>query len=284
MARRATAGEAVRRTYDVLIERFARNDILTYASAIAVQLLTAVIPLVLLAFLLVGASGRQGTWRQDLGPRFAERASRPTYRAVDAVVEGLIGSTHPVWLVAATLIAIWEISGAVRCCMGGLNKIFEHEESRPLPRRFGLSFLLAVAIGLLVLGAMLVATRGGGWLDLGPARFLWTIARWGSVVVLLTAAVGLLFRYAPDGHQPVGLVTFGAVAVVVAWICASLVFGWWVFSEANYKKPFGTAIALLTLVGYLYASAIVFLVGAQIDQLLLEQAKAGSRGPLPRIR
>lgn len=284
MAQKATARKAVRRIYDVMFERFARNDILTYASAIAVQLLTAVIPLGLLAFLLVGAFGQEGIWRDDLGPRFEERASSPTYRAVDAVVEGLIGSTHAVWLVAATVIAIWEISGAVRCCMGGLNRIFERDEDRPTLRRFGLSFLLAIALGLLVLGAMLLATRGGGWLDLGPVQLLWTVARWGSIVVLLWAAIALLFRYAPNGQQPVGWVSFGAVLVVVAWICASLVFGWWVFTEANYKSPFGTAIALLTLVGYLYTSAIVFLVGAQVDQLLLEQETSGRPGPLPRLR
>jgi membrane protein len=284
VARKSTLRQATRQIYDVMVERFARNDILTYASAIAVQLLTAVIPLGLLAFLLVGASGRQGTWREDLGPRFAQRASVPTYEAVDAVVEGLIASTHGVWLAAAAVIAIWEISGAVRACMGGLNRIFEHEESRPTLRRFGLSFLLAVAIGLLVLGAMLVATRGGGWLDLGSVQALWTVARWGSVIVLLWAAVLLLFRFAPDGHQPAGWLTFGSALVVVAWVAASLVFGWWVFTEANYKSPFGTAIALLTLVGYLYTSAIVFLVGAQVDQLLLEQDRSGPAGPLPRIR
>ena len=67
--------------------------------------------------------------------------------------------------------------------------------------------------------------------------------------------------------------------MVVAWIGASLVFGWWVTSMADYKTPFGTAIALLTVVGYLYTSSIVFLVGAQVDRLLIEQAEPGE-GPL----
>ena len=284
MARRASFRLPVRQVVDVMVERFARNDILTYASAIAVQLLTAVIPLGLLAFLLLGAFGKQDVWRQEIAPRLAERTSAPTYRAVDAVVEGLIASTHTVWLVAATLIAIWEISGAVRACMGGLNRIFELDEDRPTLRRFALSFLLAIAIGLLVLGAMLITTRGGGWLDLGAAQPLWTVVRWGSVIVLLWAALALLVRFAPNGHEPAGLVTLGSALVIVAWIGASLVFGWWVFSEASYESPFGTAVALLTLVGYLYTSAIVLLVGAQVDQLVLEQHRAGARGPLPRVR
>jgi uncharacterized BrkB/YihY/UPF0761 family membrane protein len=51
-----------------------------------------------------------------------------------------------------------------------------------------------------------------------------------------------------------------------------------VTSVANYKTPFGAMIAILTLVGYLYTSAIVFLVGAQLDELAIEQS---GRGPGP---
>jgi membrane protein len=264
----------LRKVVRELVERYERNDILTYASAIALQLLTAVIPLFLLAFLLVGAFGQQDVWRNEIGPKFAQQASAPTYHAVDAVVEGLISSTHVGWLLAAAAILVWEISGAVRACMGALNKIFELEETRPTLRRFAFSFGLAVVVGTLVLGAMLVATRGGGWLDLGIAQPLWTLVRWLLVIGCLWAVVAVLIRAAPNGHQPRGWVTLGSALVIVAWIAASLVFAWWVFRVANYKTPFGTMIALLTVVGYLYTSAIVFLTGAQIDQLARERADA----------
>jgi len=273
------AGAFARRVFDLMVERFARNNILTYASAMAVQLLTAVIPIVLVAFLLVGAFGRESYWREELAPQVADRASVATYQALDAVVEGLIDRRHVAWLVFGTLIAIWEISGAVRTVMGGLNRIFEHEETRSIRHRFGLSFLLGIAAGVCVLAALLVTVRGGSWVSLGAAQPVWAAIRWLVVVGLLWLVVALLIRFAPDGHEPVGRVTLGGVVVIVAWIGASLVFGWWVGSIANYKTPFGTAIALLTLVGYLYTSSIVFLVGAQIDQLLQEQSGPG-RGQL----
>lgn len=263
-----------RRIYDLVVERFARNDILTYASAIALQLLTALIPLALLAALLLGAFSEQSVWRVQLAPRFAARSSVETYQAVDAVVEGLISGRHTEWLVFAALIVIWEVSGAVRAVMGGLNRIFEREETRSIWRRFGLSFLLAIGLAVCTLGALVLTSRGGGWVDWGAAQALWALVRWTCVVALLWAAVAMLIRVAPNAHEPAGWVTLGSTIVVVAWIGASLVFGWWVTSVADYKTPFGTAIALLTLVGYLYTSAIVFLVGAQVDQLLIEQASA----------
>jgi membrane protein len=263
-----------RRLTATLIERFRRNDILTYASAIALQLLTAVIPLALVAFLLLGAIGQQDVWRIEWAPKFAAQSSASTYAGIDAVVEGLISGRHASWLVIGVVIAIWEISGAVRACSGALNRIFELEETRSIQHRFGLSFAIAVGLGVGTLGALTIAVRGAGWVDLGPLQPLWTAARWALVVVLLWAAIALVIRVAPNGHEPAGWVTVGGIVVIVAWIGASLVFGWWATSVANYKTPFGTAIALLTLVGYLYTSAIVFLVGAQLDRLAIERARA----------
>jgi membrane protein len=264
-----------------LNERFRRNDVLTYASAIGLQLLTALIPLVLLWFLLLGLAGAQGVWRDELAPRLAERVSRPSFQAIDAVVEGLAARPHLKLAVAAALIAIWEISGAVRACMGALNRIFEREETRPIWRRFGLSFLLAGWLAACVLLAVALALSGGGWVDLGAAQPLWAVTRWIVVVLLLWLAIGALIRFAPNGHEPAGRVTLGGGLVIAGWIGMSLVFGWWVTSVADYRSPFGTAIALLTLVGYLYTSAIVFLVGAQVDQLAVEKTGRGGRGPLP---
>jgi membrane protein len=265
---------SAKRVIAELVDRYSRYDVLTYASAIAVQLLTAVVPLFLLAFLLLGTFGLQDVWRDELGPTFADQASRPTYKAVDAVAEGLIASPHRLWLVAAVAILIWEVSGAVRACMGGLNRIFELEETRSTPRRFALSLGMAVGVATLVLGAMLVAARGGGAVDLGPAQLVWTLVRWLLVFALLWAVVAVLIRLAPNGHEPRGWVSLGSTLVILGWIVASIVFGWWVFRVADYKTPFGTAIAILTLVGYLYTSAIVFLTGALIDQLARERAGA----------
>jgi membrane protein len=263
--------QQIHEAYELLAERFARNDILTYASAIARQLLISVVPIFLVAFLLVGVVGNEGVWQKQLGPAVADRTARPVYDAIDYVVEGLIRSTHAGWLLAGILLVIWELSGSVRATMGALNRIFELDETRSTVRRYVLSVGLAVPVGLLILGAMLVAARGGGWLDLGLAQPVWSLARWLLVLVLLFAVLALLIRFAPNGHQPPGIVTIGGVLVVVGWVAASVGWTWWAFSVASYKTPFGTAIAILTFVGYLYASSIVFLTGAQVDQLLVER-------------
>jgi len=272
----------VKRVFDVMVERFDRNNILTYASAMAVQLLTAVIPLALLAFLLVGAFGKESYWRNQIAPKLSGRVAAPVYQAVDHIAEGLINTLHVHWLVFAVLLMLWEVSGAVRTVMGALNSIYEHEETRPIWHRFGLSFGLAAGVAVATLGALLLTLRGGALLSLGPAQPVWTAARWLIVLVLLWAVVAMLVRFAPDGEQSAGWVTAGSVLIVVSWVVATLVFGWYVTSAANYRTPFGSAVAALTLVGYMYTSSIIFLVGAQIDRLLQEQAERED-GPLDGV-
>jgi len=271
------------RIWSVMADRFRQNDILTYASAIARQLLVAVVPLALLFFLLIGAFGERSTWRKELAPHLADRVSKPTFQAIDRTAEGLTSSLHLHWLALAVLIVIWEASGAVRACMGGLNRIYEYEETRPTVRRYLVSLALAIPLVLLVLGSIVLTLSGTSLVDLGPAQPLWSFARWVAVFVMLWAAVALLIRFAPNGRRPSGWITVGGLVVIVSWIVASIVFGWWVLHVADYKSPFGTMIAILTLVGYLYTSAIIFLVGAQIDELLIEQADDGKRGPLDGV-
>jgi membrane protein len=266
-----------RRVAAVLTERFRR-----YASAMALQLLTAVIPLALLSFLLLGTFGLESIWRDQVAPALQERASKPLFQAVDATAGGLMRGTHASWLLGAVLITLWEISGAVRTVTGALNRVFELEETRSLARRFGTSFALAVPLALCTLGSMLLTMRGGGIVDLGVAQPVWALARWFVVVFLLWFAVALLIRFAPNGYQAERWVSLGGGLVIAGWIGISSVYGWWVTSVASYETPFGTAIALLTLIGYLYASAIVFLVGALVDRLLEEQAGRG-KGPFDGV-
>jgi membrane protein len=253
--------------------RFAKNEVLTYASAVGLQLLTAVVPLLLLWFLLLGRFGKQSVWTEQMAPAIEGKVSAPTFKAVDAVVEGLISGTHTGWLIGAAAIAIWEVSGAVRACMGALNRIFDLKEDRPLLHRYATSTGLGIAVGVCTLGSMLVSLRGGGAVDLGPAQPVWTVVRWLIVLFLLWLAIAALYRFAPNGHEPEGWISAGGVFVILCWIGASLLYALWITRFANYKTPFGTMIAILTLVGYLYVSAIVFLVGAQLDQLAIERAR-----------
>jgi uncharacterized BrkB/YihY/UPF0761 family membrane protein len=49
---------------------------------------------------------------------------------------------------------------------------------------------------------------------------------------------------------------------------------------ANFKTAVGNLTVFLVLIGYIYTSSIIFLVGVELDELLREDATRGERGIL----
>jgi membrane protein len=91
--------------------------------------------------------------------------------------------------------------------------------------------------------------------------------------VLLCATVVVLLRWAPAKHVEFRWISAGSVLVILSWLGASLAYGFYVRTVADFKSAFGFVAAGLVLTGYLYVSSIVFLVGAQIDEIARQDAK-----------
>jgi uncharacterized BrkB/YihY/UPF0761 family membrane protein len=67
-------------------------------------------------------------------------------------------------------------------------------------------------------------------------------------------------------------------------VTESLLFSWYVGGLANFKSASGALIVFLVLAAYLYAAAIIFLVGIQIDELLRKDARPHETGIIDLLR
>lgn len=275
--RTAVAGDVVRRVFWTLVERFSANNLLTYASAIAFQVLIALVALVLLALAMLDVLGvQESVWTSTLRPFFQERFTIDTFLAIDATVNRIFTSGSIVLLGFAGLLALWEVSGAVRAVSGALNAIYASEERRSIWVRYGTSIWLAACVIVAVLGSLLAVVlvpRAPGMPQV-PGRVL----GWSAAILLLSEAVWLLLRFAPCRRRSAGWTSVGSVLIVVGWIGASVLFGYYVREVADYRSATGNLAAVLTLSAYLYTSSIVFLTGTQIDELLRVQRERGRRG------
>jgi membrane protein len=278
MASRAEVETRLRKTVEIWIDAFAEHDLLTYASAIAFQVLKSLIPLSLLGIALLGTVGRQDVWTGRLAPALRKRFDPPVYHAIDFAVKKIFAHNSVTILVFAAVLTVWYVSGGVRAIMGGINRIYDVEDNRPFWRRWPVSFALSFFVVAGVVGATLlvvaVPTPSGGWEV--PVE----IVRWAGAVVALAFAVGILVRYGPVERRPKRWASAGAVLVIVTWIVTTLVFRWYVGSLANFKTAVGQLTVFLILMVYVYASSIVFLVGVELDELLREDATADERGIL----
>ena len=272
----------IRAFLDLWVGLFAKHNLLTWASAIAFQVLVALVPLAVLALGVLGALDKRRVWVQQISPGIHRRLPPATWHAVNYAAERILAHASAGLLVFGTALTVWEISGSVRAVMGALNRMYDTDEDRSRWVRFGISFALAIAIGACLMGSILVlvlAKHLGG-----SVHVVVDIGRWIIAVFLLGVAVELLVRFAPTERREKKWVTLGTAFTVVAWVVASLIFRVYVGSVANFRSTLGTFIAVLILTAYLYTSAIVFLVGVQVDELIREDAARRDRGILEHVR
>jgi membrane protein len=247
-----------------LRDAFARNDLLTFAGAIAFKLLFTLIPLTLFGLGLLGGLGLQGTWTGSLAPQLRRVASPDLFRVADDTVRQVLSHRQLFWSTAGGLLATWQMSGAVRAVMDVLDRVYDVHSERSLWRRLAMSLGLAAALIVLLLAAAAA-------MELAPRLLPGTataIARWPVTVALLWAAITLVMHLAPADDRPAERVTFGSTLVIVAWLVTSAVFAWYLSTVADYGSLFGALATVVVLLTYLYISTIALLTGVQLDALI----------------
>ena len=260
-----------------LVDRFSANNLLTSASAIAFQVLIAVVSLVLLGLALIDLlSLQERVWAADVAPFLKDRFTPETFAAIKATVEKIFANGTLGLLAFAAVLALWEVSGAVRAISGALNAIYKQKEDRSTWRRFGTSFWLAAAVIVCLVGAVFAVSLTPR-IPVLP-HLLSALVGWACAFVLLSVAVWLLLRYAPCRCRPAGWTSVGSIMIVAGWATATVLFGYYAKNIADYRSVVGNLAALLTLTAYLYTSSIIFLTGTQVDELLRKQSNRGYKG------
>lgn len=262
-----------------LVDSFNERDLLTWASALSFQLVTAVVPFLLFGFGLIGFLSLDNAW-SDIAKSIKPHMSDAAFKVVDDTAGKVLTSKQLWWVTIGFALAIWQVSGGIRTIMGGLCAIYDCGESRGWLERMRLSILLAIAVSALVLAAIAVAWTGPLlYGDVGqPLGALLVVARWAVAAVLLGSATALTVRFAPDGYQPPGWVSVGTTIVVGAWIAASILFGIYIRFIASYGSIFGNLATVVILFAYIYISSIVFFAGAQVDAIIRRRVEGNPQG------
>jgi membrane protein len=263
------AGEAPKRLraiFGELVAAFAERQLWAYASAIAFRAFVALVPLALLALGLLGALGLEGVWSNSVAPAIKGHVTGPVFAAVDFSVEKIFASSSAGLIAFAAALLVWDMMWAVSVIRVALNEVHGVSESRPWWRRQLVAVGLACAVIACVVASLLAVVLGpkaeGFW------HVLFGIGRWPVAIALLTVAVGLLVRYAAAEKPSTGWASAGSLLIVGTWILASVAFGWWASSVANFETAVGNLTVFLVLTAYLFTSSTIFLVGVQLDEIL----------------
>ena len=165
----------------------------------------------------------------------------------------------------------------------GMNRIYGVEKDRPTLRKYGNAFVLFCSAGALAaLGFACVAL--GGVISTAVNDDLWAkawnLARWPIGLLLITAAMALILRRAPDRHQPGwSWLSMGALLSVVLWIVLTVGFALFFSVSHMFGQTYGPLAGIVALLLWTYGSSVAVLLGVSIAAQL-EAVRAGA--PVPQ--
>lgn len=180
----------------------------------------------------------------------------------------------------AIALALFSASGGVNNLITAVNVAYDEEDKRsPVKKRL---IALALTLGAIVfvvimlgLVAVVPAVLQGVFGDTPVLRFLLSAARWLLLVVLVTAALAVLYRVAPDRDAPkMRWVSVGAALATLLWLLASIGFSVYVSTFGNYAKTYGVFAGIIVLLFWLWITSYAVLLGAEINAEAEQQTAA----------
>jgi membrane protein len=178
--------------------------------------------------------------------------------------------------IISILLALWGVSGAFRSVMEAMNVMYEVEEDRPFWKVYGLSIFMSLAVIVLLVGALVlvifgesIGVRVADLVGLGSVfATLWSIVQWPVVALVVLFAFALIYYFAPAARQRFRWISPGSILAFVFWLIFSLLFSLYASMAGSYNETYGSLAGVIILLLYVYYSALIMLVGAEINQVI----------------
>lgn len=257
------------------IARVGQRRLLGLSSEIAYNAMLSLFPAILAVFTAIGL------FEESLQSFFASLAGQISKVAPDEAL-GLIRDfakqitqTKNTGLFSLSfVVAIWAASGALSAAMNALDQIHQipFKQIRPFWKAKLISIGLTIGtIGLLVLASFLVFISD--WLlnffvrESGFSILLvvWQLLRWPLALIIVSTAFAFVYRYGPSIWDAGTPIMPGAFLAAISWALVSGLFRLYASNFGNYNQVYGAVGAVIVLMLWLYMSAVVLLIGDQLN-------------------
>jgi membrane protein len=182
-------------------------------------------------------------------------------------------------------IALWSANAGMKAIFDALNIIYDEEEKRGLIWLNLVSLFFTIcaiaaaglAVAVVVVFPLILAAFGLHSIDAPLIAYL----RWPVMFVLIIFGLAVLYRYGPSRRLAKWRwLNVGSVFAALAWLAVSSLFSWYLGNFANYNATYGALGAVVGLMMWMWLSAIVVLVGAELNSEIEHQtARDSTVGP-----
>ncbi|HYH74410.1 MAG TPA: YihY/virulence factor BrkB family protein [Candidatus Saccharimonadales bacterium] len=215
-----------------------------------------------------------------------------TVVAPEAVAELLqtqlqpIADAQPTGLGIAAALSIaallWATSGGLQNLIKATNVAYDVRETRGLIKMrllsLAMSFVLLVFAALVVSLLLLQPGALHAWGAPSSAASVFSYLRWPALIALISLVLAFIYRYAPNRHQPRWQwVSWGALAATLIWLAGTVLFFFYVQHFGNFNKTYGTFAGIIIMMTWFNLSALIVLLGAQVNKKLEDVTAAASK-------
>ena len=261
--------------FDILKRTYAEIDsdrVLAVAAGVTFYGLLALFPAITMFVSLYGLFADRATVGEHismLSSLLPQGALGIITDQVKRIVDGG-GATLSFAFISGLMLAAWSANAGMKAIIEALNIAYGVRESRSFFRLNVQSFVMTasgLATLILLIGAVAVIPAILAFLQLGAlADWLLWAGRWPVVLVILILGLAALYRYGPDRpNTHWHWITPGSLVASFALLLFSMLFSWYAANFGSYNETYGSLGAVIGFMTWIWLSAVIVLVGAELN-------------------
>lgn len=246
------------------------DEIYASASQLAYSMILAIIPLIMFTITL---AGKVTLPVDDIYSYLSYILPAQAFSTIQGILDEISSSSN---LSLVTLIpTVYFISIGTRGLMRVTNKAYHTVESRPILEFWVLSFIFAVLLGIMFLLTLSAVVFGRVITEYINLLFnhlfavnfiqLLSVLRYLVTFFLIGMVFCSIYAAAPNLKLRIKDVCWGGYLAALLWILGSSLFGYYINNFSNYGLLFGSLGGIFILLGWLYWTSLVLLLGSYLN-------------------
>ena len=261
--------------YDVTIffwKGLMEGAITTRASSLAFNFFLAFFPSIIVFLTLIPyipVNGLQETLMELLNVVLPPSTNEITFQALDDI----INNTRAGLLSIGFLLALYFSTNGINSLIEAFNASYHIRENRPIIQQrilslgltLLLSFMLIIAMGLIIFGKFVVAYLTEYKLITQYAGGLILYGKWFTILLVLWLGISVLFHLGPSIKSKWKLFTPGSILATLGIIITSIGFNYYINHFSQYNKIYGSIGTLMIILIWMYFNSIILLTGFELN-------------------
>lgn len=264
-----------------MVRRYYAHDIPRDSAALTYYLLFAVFPLLIFVSMLLGALKLDIA---SITSNLSQFIPADVLTIITGYLQFVTAHSSTELLLFSLVFSIWFPMRAVGCLLHSMRKAVGRDRPKSAVRRliYNLLFTLWLIVSIVFSLVLIVVGRRalvllGRFLTLSPLFIeAWNALRFVVLALVMAVLLMLLYMLALGERRPLMEALPGIIASLALWMGLSLLFSYYVEYRARYAVLYGSIATTIVTLVWLYMSATIFLLGAELNGALMVYKKEKS--------